>query len=148
MKFSFQGDDVAALPPDQKTAILESLLIALFADGHAAEKECEQFNHQVEAINWGVDRTALLEMLTTARARVASVTNAAQAGELIRSAAGKLTNPDIRVKVFRAMGAINAADGTMAKTELKVLADFAQIFQLTKEQVDEVKADVIASQKT
>ena len=52
------------------------------------------------------------------------------------------------MKVFRTMGAVNTADGTMAKSELKVLADFAQIFQLTKEQVDEVKADVIASQKT
>lgn len=145
MSFAFTPDDVATLQLEQKIAVMDSLMVAVIADGQAVESETEQFDREVEAIEWGMTRADLMSHLVKARARVMGLSGGDEAVELFRAVAARITDAGLREKVFRAMGAIMFADGDMASAELSVLKGYATIFELTQVRYELIKADIIAA---
>ncbi len=143
MSFSFTKDDTANLTLEQKVAIMESLTIAVIADGQAPKSETDQFDREVEAIEWGVDKRELIELLTEVRTRVLALASEDDAVALINSVTARLVEPGLREKTFRAMAAIMYADGEMANAELSVLGGYATNFQIPRDRFAAIKADVI-----
>ena len=144
MSFAFTALDMASLNQDQKSAIMEALVIAVVADGRAVEAETAQFDREVEAIDWGMDRATLIEQVTAARKKVMAIEGTEQGIVIITDVARRLDVPAIREKTFRAMAAVMAADGDMSRPELSVLAGFATKFELPRDRFELIKADVEA----
>jgi uncharacterized tellurite resistance protein B-like protein len=143
MTFEFTADDLAHLTDDQKFAIMESLVIAVIADGQAPKVETDQFDLQVQGIPWGYDLPTVIQHMMTARATVMARAAAKEGIRHIEEIGIRLPGDTVREKLFRAVGAIMVADGQVNTPEMNVLGVFAGVFGIPKDRLDVIKADVM-----
>jgi hypothetical protein len=144
MSFSLTKQDLDSLTDDQKTAIIESLLVAVVADRKTPRSETDKFDAVVEAIPWGLDRERLIANMTAARGRILALKDQDAAIALIKSIGVRLPEIGVREKVFRAMGAIMFSDGELSKGEINVLGKYATAFDLAHDRLEAIKADILA----
>ena len=147
MGFELTQEDVKALTDDQKVAIMESLLIAVLADGRAEKQEVVQFDQEVERVPWGIERSALAGQMEAARGRILQLKGAAVVLPFIGSVASRLPTEELREKVFRAMCAIMATSD-LNPGEKNVMFTFATAFRIPLPRLDAIKADVSANLKS
>lgn len=145
MSFAFTKDDLAGLCEDEKVAIMESLVVAVVTDGKMPASETAKFDSEVEAIDWGMEQSQLIALMTGARARVLALKTRDDGIAFIHSVRDRLSNATLREKVFRSMGAIMFADDDMAKSERNVLAGYATAFGLTHERFKVIQADIVSA---
>lgn len=144
MSFAFTKEDLEAQSLGQKVAIMESLIVALTADGATPDAETDRFDREVEAIPWGMERAELIAELTAARQRIMALESREAGVALIERAAATL-DTSMREKVFRAMASIIRADMEMNKAELGLLRGYASAFGISNERIEQIKAAVDAS---
>lgn len=144
MSFTFTRDDVRQLSDDQKDAIMESLLVAVLADGVTPRTETNQFDAEVDAITWGLTPAELVARMKAAKARVAAAYSRDHIIDLVEWAGERLAATAIREKVFRAMGSIMFADDRVPWDEALVLATYADAFDISRDRFDAIRAAITA----
>lgn len=142
MKYTLSQEDVAGLNDDQKGAVFEALVTAVFADGKVDQTEIERFEQEIGQVPLGKDSETLKKMVNTARDKVQKLTNREEVVAFIKTIAGRLTAPALREKVWRMMSSVMWADRDLNDNEKNVLAAFAIEFGLTKDQIDAIKKDI------
>jgi uncharacterized tellurite resistance protein B-like protein len=148
MRLGFTVEEMAALDDDQRTAIMESLMVAVFADGQTPRAETTAFDAAVAAIPWGLDRARLIEALSAIRLRILAFRDQEEAIALIASVGRRLPDPELREKVFHAMGVIMFADDRLDRGEINVLGKYATAFGLSRERLDLLRNAIEVTART
>jgi len=142
MSFTLTQDDLSSLSENQKVAIMEALMTGILADGKAKPEEIAAFDHQVEAIPWGIERARLKTLLEDVRHRVLTLKTTEQVVEFVKSLAERLPSPEIREKAFRGMLAEMVADDNLTVEEKNIIVLFANAFGLTVERLETIRNDL------
>lgn len=142
MSFAFTTDDLATLGPEQKSAIIEALVIAVLADGRAPAEETAQFDREVGAIPWGMEDPEVRRHLEAARRRLLELSDVEAANALVLSIAERLPTPALREKTLHAVANILYATKKMNRPGAVAFGAFASAFQTPQERLDAIKASV------
>src|SRR5688500_18374252 len=148
MSFVLEEQDMRGLSEDQKVAIMEALVIAVFADGKAKPAEGAKFEAEVGRIPWGLPGDKVTAHLKSVKDRVLEVARTHdQKGvtSMVENIAKKLPDADVRAKVFRTMTAVMGAGDGLTVAEKNAMIGFATVFELSLETLDEIKAAMIAA---
>lgn len=121
---------------------MESFLVAVLADGATPKVETDQFDREVDAVPWDLSPEEIRAQLVAARQRILASTAPDSALRLAQSAASALTSVTVREKVFRAMCSIMFSNKEINRPEATVLGLYAEMFQVPRDRLDEIKHDV------
>jgi hypothetical protein len=142
MSFAFTVQDLAGLTADQKAAIMESLVMAVLADGGASRAETARFDLEVDAIPWGMEAAEVKAGLEAARARIVQLAGEDVVIAYVKDAATRMPGEVLREKVFRAMASIMYSSREMTRPAAAVLAAYSSVFELPLDRMNAIKAAV------
>jgi len=136
--------DLAAADDPTKLAILESMLLAVFADGQVHSDEIRVFNRLAEALPWGMDKEVLTALIHGAQERMKALTNPTAISDFVIGIALRVPSQGLRQKILYTMAVLAAADGSMHSFEKNLLGLVAVAFNLTSDTVRSLK-DALAA---
>ncbi len=142
MSFAFTADDIAPLSAEQKSAIVESLVIAVLADGTAPKEETAVFDKQIDAIPWGMENDEVKRHLEAARRRFLELSNPEAADAMVTSIAGRLPTPELREKVLHAVANILYATKKMNRPGAVIFGALSTAFAIPQDRLDAIKHSV------
>jgi uncharacterized tellurite resistance protein B-like protein len=128
MELALEPADLSALTEAQKDAVLQSLFIALIADGEPSAEELAQFEQEIGALPWGKSRDQLQGVTRATIERLQKSNDQAKAKFLEEIAAAIPTA--LREKVILDMASIVAADRVATMVERQTMGAFMIAFGL------------------
>lgn len=141
-----EAADFAAMDDSAKLAVLESLLIAIYADGVVMPEEVQRFDQIVARLPWGMEPPVLMALAAGAKARLDKLTTPVAISDFVAGVAARITAPRIREKVVYTMASIAAADGKLHQFEKNILGLYAVSFGITSDRIAEIKAALEAGE--
>lgn len=139
------ASDFAALDDSQRLAVMEALMLVVYADGKVAPDEIRRFDQVVRELPWGVEPEVLKAMFKGANARMVNLSTAVAITDFVSGLAARLPGAELREKVVVAMATLAEADGVMHPFEKNLLGLFVVAFNLTSDRVAAIKAAVAAA---
>jgi len=143
MNLMLDANDLSALTPAQKGAIVDSLVLMIAADRKIESSEIEVFNAEMRRIPWGLDPTMLDMFVERARIRLKCTIDRLHWQTWIKELALTLPSPVIREKVLGTMSQIAINTGKVDDTERGLLNTFAGAFELPMERLAEIRKQVV-----
>ena len=143
MEFTLTQSETQSMTADQKVAVMESMLMAVLADGRAEKAEVAEFDAQVERIQWNLELAQLKAQMEAARTRVLATASKGE-GEVLRMIGGiamLLPSNELRQKVLHAMCSIMAASD-LNLAEKTIVHAFATAFGIPLERLEAIKASI------
>ena len=142
MNYAFTTDDITPLTSEQKSALIESLVLAVLADGQAQPEEAAQFDREIKAVPWGMEDADVRRHLEAARQRFLELDNPDAAQALMTSIASRLPTASLREKVLHAVAMVLYATKKMNRQGATAFGALATAFELSREQLDAIKHSV------
>lgn len=143
-----EAADFAALDDGQRIAVVESLMLVVYADGKVMPEEIRRFDQLVTSLPWGVEPAVLKAMIQGANQRMAHLSTPVAISDFVSGIATRLTAADIREKVLFTMAFLAEADGVMHPFEKNLLGLFTVSFNLTSDRIAAIKGAVAAARPT
>jgi uncharacterized tellurite resistance protein B-like protein len=137
-----EAADLEATDDPQKLAIIESMLLAVFADGEASPLEIRKFDGIVERLPWGVDKPVLDAMVVGAMQRMQPLTTEQAILAFAAGIAQRVPAPALREKIVYTMAVLAEADGVMHQFEQNILGVMIVAFEIPPDRVAAIKAAV------
>lgn len=150
MVIALEATDLNALSDSQKDAVLQSLFIALIADGEPSAEELAQFEQNIAALPWGKSREQLQGITRALVERLQKSSDEAK-GTFVKELAAAIPS-ELREKVVLDMASIVAADRVATMVERQTIGAFMLAFGLDPQvMMDKImarvpKSDVAAEQ--
>jgi hypothetical protein len=141
MGYEITDADMGGVDASGKVAIMESLILAVMAEGQRPPGEIANFDKETERIPWGMDADKLSTDMHAARDRIKALDGDEAVAAFIGTIAQRVTEPSLREKVWRAAAFI-AADSGLSNQEKNYLILLANAFEMSVDQIKEIKADV------
>ncbi len=134
MSFAFDKTDIIGLTADQKSAVMDALVAAAWADGSVSDAEAKRFEEQLRKTPLGSDEDTK-KMIQASLAKVGALANQDQVMAFMKGVADKLPLPHIREKVLYSMLMVAMSEGNLNQNELNVLNGFAQVFGVQQDRI-------------
>lgn len=145
MSFALTEQDMGSLNEQQKNAIMDSLIMAVLSGGKPQDVVVAKVEDEIKSIPWGVEDDQLEGLVQQGRERVMASKGEEAVLKHLEGIATQITSQDIREKVFRAMLAVMSAEGQFTNGEIKLAVALGTAFQLPRERLDAMKADIVGS---
>ncbi|MBK7076403.1 MAG: TerB family tellurite resistance protein [Myxococcales bacterium] len=139
------ASDFAALDDSGKLAVLEALMLVVYADGKVTPDEIRRFDAIVTALPWGVGQDVLKALLQGANERMATLTTPVAISDFVSNLATRLPGAALREKVLYTMATMAAADDVLHPFERNLLGLCVVSFNITSDRVKAIKAAVDAA---
>ena len=136
------ASDFAALDDSGKLAVLEALMLVVYADGKVTPDEIRRFDAIVTALPWGVGQDVLKALLQGANERMATLTTPVAISDFVSNLATRLPGAALREKVLYTMA---TADDVLHPFERNLLGLCVVSFNITSDRVKAIKAAVDAA---
>jgi len=143
MEFQLTQGEMQSMTADQKVAVMESMLMAVLADGRAEKPEVAEFDAQVERTPWNLEHAQLKAQMEAARTRVLASAGKGE-GEVLRMIGGiamLLPSIELRQKVLHSMCSIMAAND-LNLGEKTIVHAFATAFGIPLDRLEAIKASI------
>lgn len=140
-----EAADLNAADDSAKLAILECMLLAVFADGKVTADEIQKFDQIAESVPWGMDKPILVALIKGAQERMKTMNTPQAITDFVANISTRVTSPVLREKIVYTMALIAATDGVMHQFEKNLLGLMIISFNLTTDKVKEIKAAVEAA---
>lgn len=140
-----EASDFAALDDSGKLAVLEALMLVVYADGKVTPDEIRRFDGIVTALPWGVGQDVLKALLQGANQRMATLTTPVAISDFVSNLATRLPGATLREKVLYTMAMMAAADDVMHPFERNLLGLCVVSFNITSDRVKAIRAAVDAA---
>lgn len=137
--------DLDAADDSAKLAILECMLLSIYADGVVTPQELTRFQGIVAALPWGMEEPVLVALLKGATQRMKPLTHPQAILDYVANLAERVPSPALREKIVFTMGVLAASDGALHQFEKNILGVVVVAFGLTRPKVEEIKAAVAAA---
>jgi uncharacterized tellurite resistance protein B-like protein len=134
--------DIESADDSAKLAILECMLLAIFADGAVNDIEIRRFDAIVAGLPWGMDEAVLIALLKGAQERMKPLNHPQAILDFVANIATRVTSQTLREKIVYTMGVLAAADGTLHQFEKNMLGVVVTAFDVTRDKVEQIKAAV------
>ena len=134
-----ESADLEALDEGQRVAIIEAMLVALYADDKITPAELRRFDEILLGLPWGVERDVLVAIVKGAHHRLQTVKTPAQIQDYVAHLAAKLPSPALRDKVIFTMATLMLSDGELDRLEKNVLGLFVVAFGVTSDRAAEIR---------
>ena len=142
MTLALQSADLEAADDPAKLAILECMLLAIFADGVVTPEEIQRFDQIVLALPWGMEQPVLIALLKGAQERMRPLGDPKAILDFVASIAARVPSPALREKIVYTMGVLAATDGKLHQYEKNILGVVVVAFNLTVAKIEEIKSAV------
>ncbi len=139
------ASDFAALDDSGKLAVLEALMLVVYADGKVTPDEIRRFDGIVTALPWGVGQDVLKALLQGANERMATLTTPVAISDFVSNLATRLPGAALREKVLYTMATMAAADDVLHPFERNLLGLCVVSFNITSDRVKAIRAAVDAA---
>ncbi len=140
-----EATDFAALDDSGKLAVLEALMLVVYADGKVTPDEIRRFDGIVTALPWGVGPDVLKALLQGANQRMATLTTPVAISDFVSNLATRLPGAELREKVLYTMATMAAADDVLHPFERNLLGLCVVSFNITSDRVKAIRAAVDAA---
>ena len=140
-----EASDFAALDDAGKLAVVETLMLVVYADGKVMPDEVRRFDALVSALPWGVSPEVLKALIAGANQRMQSLSTPIAISDFVANLATRLVGAELREKVLFTMATMAEADGVMHPFERNLLGLFVVSFNLTSDRVTAIKDAVAAA---
>jgi uncharacterized tellurite resistance protein B-like protein len=132
---TFTPDEIQPLSEDQKAAILEALVVAIYANARVGQDESHRLKEEVIRIPWGEGKDPVIERAKKAQATFDAHRSDQGHVEMLNSIASRLPpSPTIREKLIAMMGRVmGAADHSVDAQEQNTLSAYAVALGVTPE---------------
>ena len=140
-----EATDFSAMDDAAKLAVLESLMLTIYADGVVSPDELRRFDQIVSQLPWGMEPPVLTALAAGAKARLAKLTTPVAIADFVAGVAARITALPIREKVVFTTATLAASDGKLHQFEKNILGLYSVSFGLTSDRIKEIKAAVDAS---
>jgi uncharacterized tellurite resistance protein B-like protein len=135
-------EDLAATDDSQKLAILECMLLAIFADGKVEEHELKRFDAIVGALPWGMEKPVIIALLQGAQTRMKTMNTPQAIMDYVAQIAARVPSQTLREKIVFTMGLLAASDGTLHQFEKNILGLCVVSFNITSDRLAAIKSAV------
>ncbi len=139
------ASDFTALDDSGKLAVLEALMLVVYADGKVTPDEIRRFDAIVTALPWGVGQDVLKALLQGANERMATLTTPVAISDFVSNLATRLPGAALREKVLYTMATMAAADDVLHPFERNLLGLCVVSFNITSDRVKAIRAAVDAA---
>ena len=140
-----EAADLSAADDPAKLAILECMLLAVFADGQVTADEIDRFDAIVERLPWGMDKPVLIALVRGAQERMRTMSTPQAIADFVANIAGRVPSQALREKIVYTMATIAATDGVLHQFEKNLLGLFAVSFNLNSTRIAAIKEAVAAA---
>jgi hypothetical protein len=122
--------DTAGFSQDQKEALLDLLIVGIYADHNLASAEDERLNQLLDTFSFESDyeRQRISDAAFTRASRHTDSPEAARA--YITQLATRFPGREIRQRVYDILADLLASDGNLSPEETKLLSTTKDVFQL------------------
>lgn len=134
--------DFAALADPQRLAVLEALMLVVYADGKVTPEEIRRFDALVSALPWGLEPPQLAALIRETNGRMAHLSTAQAITDFVANLATRLPSQDLREKVLYTMARLADADGVFHPFEKNVLGLCTVSWNITSERLALIKLAV------
>lgn len=139
-----EASDFAALDDAGKLAVVEALMLVVYADGKVTPDEIRRFDGVIAALPWGVSPEVLRALLAGANQRLATLSTPVAIGDFVANLANRLPGAALREKVLYTMATMAAADDVLHPFERNLLGLCVVSFNITSDRVAAIKGAVAA----
>lgn len=139
-----EPSDFAALDDAGKVAVMEALMLVVYADGKVTPDEIRRFDGIIAALPWGVSPDVLRALLQSANQRLATLSTPVAIADFVSGLASRLPGAALREKVLYTMATLAAADDVLHPFERNLLGLCVVSFNITSDRVAAIKAAVQA----
>lgn len=140
-----EASDFAALDDAGKLAVVETLMLVVYADGKVMPDEVRRFDAVVSALPLGLSPEVLKALIAGANQRMQSLSTPIAIADFVANLATRLVGAALREKVLFTMATMAEADGVLHPFERNLLGLFAVSFNLTSDRVTAIKDAVTAA---
>ena len=143
MNLMLDANDLSALSPAQKSAIVDSLVLMVAVDRKIEPGEIEVFNAEMRRIPWGLDPAMIDMLVERARIRVKCTLDRLHWQSWVKELAMSITAPALREKVLGTMSKIAINTGKVDDTERGLLNAFAGAFEIPMDRLAELRLQIV-----
>ena len=137
-----EAADIAGADDSQKLAILECMMLAMFADGVVTPDELRRFDAIAEALPWGMERPVLVALLRGAQERMRTLSTGPAILDFVAGLAQRVTSQVLREKIVYTMATLAESDGKLHQFEKNILGVMVVSFNIPSDRVELIKAAV------
>jgi hypothetical protein len=135
-------EEIEAMTPEQRDAILEAMVVAIVVDGRVEKDEIARFNSEVDKVPWAQSKEEVVKKAQAAQARVAALANDDERQALLKNIAARLPPGPIAEKTLGMMALVMTAGTTVNAVVKDNLAAFAQAFGITTGRLAVITASI------
>jgi uncharacterized membrane protein YebE (DUF533 family) len=138
-------DDLKDLNDDQKSAILDALITAAWADGSVSMAEMQLFEKEVGRLSWAKSEADLLNMVDASKVRLAALKDREGVVQFIKGVAARLPAQALREKVLYTMTRLMVTDRKLDLAEQNIVGAFLAAFGIPKERFQTMVQEAVKS---